>query len=195
MVFPEFADPCDQWCDGLPVIGDEAAHALIANHEVGRGSVLVDEQHSRTGTQCLHQTRSLGGRPRCVRRGKPSCVITGGKTVDKRRDIHTSDSATILGTQRNRSLVSDHKLAAIASDMVIYARDQRGQQCGLAVVTAADNQRHAPRNAHAVHRFPRWQLKTVLQRFRRGKRSRAGLRQLAIARLTRQHRTVCHKPN
>ena len=63
------------------------------------------------------------------------------------------------------------------------------------MVAATDDQRHAPRNAHAVHGFPRRQLKTVLQRFRRGKRSRAGLRQLAIARLTRQHRTVCHKPN
>ena len=84
MVFPEFADPCDQWCDGLAVIGDKSAHALIANHEVSCGSVLIDEQHSRTGTQRLHQTRSLGRRPRRVRRGKPGRVITGGKTVDER---------------------------------------------------------------------------------------------------------------
>ena len=195
VVLPELADPCDQWSNRLPVIGDEAAHALIANHEVGRGSVLIDEQHSRTGTQRLHQARSLGGRPRCIRGGKPGRVITGGKAVDKRRDIHTSDGPAVLGTQCNRSLVGDHKLAAIASDMVINTRDQGRQQRGLAVITATDNQRHAPRNTHAVHGFARRKLKTVLQRFRRGKRSRAGLRKLAIARLTRQHRTVCHKPN
>ena len=68
----------DERSDRFALGGDERTHPVIADHEVRRRSVLVDEQGFRARLDRFDEIGRLRGRPAGVRRGEESRVRARG---------------------------------------------------------------------------------------------------------------------
>jgi hypothetical protein len=78
------AHPGDERRDRLALGGDERTHPIVADHEVRRRGVLIDEQRARPGLEGLDEVGRLRGRPAGIRRGEESRVGAGRQIGDER---------------------------------------------------------------------------------------------------------------
>ncbi len=75
-------------------------------------------------------------------------VLAARQVADEVGDVHRGDGAAVLGADLHGAGDADGQLAAVAGDVIVDARFDSAEQGGLAVVTAAYDQRDPTRDAH-----------------------------------------------
>ena len=84
------------------------------------------------------------------------------QVIDKQGYIHIFHTSPVLRPQFHGSILRQHKLPAISSDMIINAHLQRIQKRGFSVISAANDQGNSLWNCHSPDFSPMWQHKGPL---------------------------------
>ena len=145
----ERTDAVHEGSDRFAISGDEPAHAVIADHEVRRGGVLVDQQRVRAGLERLCQPGGLRGGAGGVGGGEPPGVGTGGQVADERGDVHPGDCSAVLGPDGDGVGAGEDPFTSVPGHMRVDSALDGAQQRRLAVVAAADDHGDAFRDPHA----------------------------------------------
>mmetsp|Transcript_35482 Transcript_35482/g.113365 ORF Transcript_35482/g.113365 Transcript_35482/m.113365 type:complete len:286 (+) Transcript_35482:969-1826(+) len=171
----EVAYAVDEGRDGFVLVGHEAPHSRVADHEVRRAGVLVEEEAGRAGLDGLGDGGGLGRRPRGVlrrevRRGRRRRRFLGGllllflrrrrrrqgqgrrERADEGRDVDAVDGAAVFCSDLGEVRGCDAELPSVAGDLVVTADGQGREDRRLSVEAAAADERDAFRQSEAVDR-------------------------------------------
>src|SRR5690606_11754770 len=183
-------DEVDGGDEGLAVAVHQPLHALVADHQVGGGGVLVHQQHGGPGLQGLGDVGGLGGGAGGVVGGEVGGVGSGGQVAHERADVGAHHAAPLLGADLHGVGAGDDEFAAVSGHVVVDAALQGVQQGRLAVEAAADDEGDALGHPHAGNRSPVRQLHGDAQALGGGERDGVRHRQVADAAGAGQDRAV-----
>ena len=193
-LLPELPHAVDEGRDRFLLARHQAAHARVADHEVGGRRVLVDQQPGGAGLQGFHDGRRLGGAAGGIVAVEAGGVAPQRQGADERRQAHAAHRAAILGAHAHQFLRGDAALAAVAGQVIVDPERQRLQQGRLAVVAAAHDQRDPGADSEAAQRSGVWRPQLHRQCRRRLQRPCAGrMRTRVGAAAPRQHAVVGQK--
>ena len=130
-------DSADKRRDRLLSGRDHLCHQIIPHHEVGRRSVLVDQDQAASALQRLHQIGRLRGAATGILRGKMRGILLIRQVLNKRRNIHSRNAPSVLRTQFEGRRLRNDKLPSVSGDMVIDPVLQCLQDRGFPMISAA----------------------------------------------------------
>ncbi|MBP5188841.1 MAG: ATP-binding cassette domain-containing protein, partial [Fibrobacterales bacterium] len=126
-------DPVDERRDRLARGVDERAHPFVAEEEVDRALVLVDQQEAASALQRLDERGGLGGRAGGRLRGEVRGVLPAREVVREEREVRAGDPAPLLAPDLRGVGARDRELAAVARDVVVDAMLERAYEAAKLV--------------------------------------------------------------
>ena len=92
---------------------------MVADHKIGGGGILVDQQGLCAGGERFDDIGRLRGRAGGVVGAEVARIAAVRQVIDKGRDVDAFDASAVLGADLNGGRVADDEFAAVAGDVVI----------------------------------------------------------------------------
>ena len=164
--FIEVADAGDKRRDRLFVARYDLCHQFIADHEIGRAGIFVDQEQPGTCPYSLNDIGCLRRAAARVRSGETDGVFAVREVADEQRNVDVRDAAPVFRAHLHCRVVRYDKFPSVAADMIINTLFERAEECGFAVVSAADDQSDASSDPHSPHGAGVRKVQRDCQRFR-----------------------------
>ena len=88
--------PVGKWSDRFLAAVYDPLHQIVPYHEIGGGSVLINEKHPASAFDSLDDSGCLGGTAAGILCGKASGILFVWKIIDEHGNVNIPDASSVL---------------------------------------------------------------------------------------------------